>query len=130
MGMWHGKSRRLPTGARRKKFRKKRKYEMGRDPAETIIGPEKRKIVRTRGGNIKIKLLSAEYANVTDSSTGVTKKVKILDALENPANIDYSRRRVITRGAIIKTELGIAKVTSRPGQNGVVNAILIKEKKK
>lgn len=129
MVIWHGKSRRLPTGARRKKFRKKRKYEMGRDPAETILGPDKRKIIRTRGGNFKIKLLSTEFANVTDPSTKTTKKVKIVDVLENPANIDYSRRGVITRGTIIKTELGLARVTSRPGQNGIVNAILIEKEK-
>ncbi len=129
MVIWHGKSRRLPTGARRKKFRKKRKYEMGRDPAETVLGPDKRKIVRIRGGNFKIKLLSTEFANVTDPSTKITKKVKITGVLENPANIDYSRRGVITRGAIIKTELGLARVTSRPGQNGTVNAILIEGRK-
>lgn len=129
MVIWHGKSRRLPTGAIRKKFRKKRKYEMGRDPAGTILGPDKRKIVRTRGGNFKIKLLSTEFANVADPSTRTTKKVKIIDVLENPANIDYSRRGVITRGAIIKTELGLARVTSRPGQNGIVNAILIEKEK-
>jgi len=126
--IWHGRSRRLPTGARRKKFRKKRKYEMGRDPAETILGPDKRKIIRTRGGNTKVRLLSTEYANVVDPDSGTTKKVKIVDVLENPANIDYSRRGVITKGAVIKTEMGIARVTSRPGQNGVVNAILIREK--
>jgi len=126
--IWHGRSRRLPTGARRKKFRKKRKYEMGRDPAETILGPDKRKIIRTRGGNTKVRLLSTEYANVTDPDSGTTKKVKIVDVLENPANIDYSRRGVITKGVVIKTEMGIARVTSRPGQNGVVNAILIREK--
>jgi len=102
---------------------------MGRDPAETILGSDKRKIIRTRGGNIKVKLLSTEYANVTDPSNGTTKKVKIVDVMENPANIDYSRRGVITKGSIIKTELGLAKVTSRPGQNGVVNAVLITEEK-
>ena len=127
MVIWHGRSRRLPTGARRKKFRKKRKYEMGRDPAETILGPDKRKIIRTRGGNTKVKLLSSEYANVTDPKSGITKKVRIVDVVKNPANIDYSRRGVITKGAIIKTEIGTAKVTSRPGQNGIINAVLIKE---
>ncbi|MCD6164650.1 MAG: 30S ribosomal protein S8e [Candidatus Odinarchaeota archaeon] len=127
MVIWHGRSRRLPTGARRKKFRKKRKYEMGRDPAETILGPDKRKIIRTRGGNTKVKLLSSEYANVTDPKSGITKKMRIIDVVKNPANIDYSRRGVITKGAIIKTEIGTAKVTSRPGQNGIINAVLIKE---
>jgi len=100
---------------------------MGRDPAETILGPDKRKIIRTRGGNTKVKLLSSEYANVTDPKSGITKKMRIIDIVKNPANIDYSRRGVITKGAIIKTEIGTAKVTSRPGQNGIINAVLIKE---
>jgi small subunit ribosomal protein S8e len=45
--------------------------------------------------------------------------------VENPANPHYVRRNIITKGAVIKTELGNAKVTSRPGQDGVVNAALI-----
>jgi small subunit ribosomal protein S8e len=43
----------------------------------------------------------------------------------NPASMDYQRRKVITRGTIIKTEKGLAKVTSRPGQDGILNAVLI-----
>ncbi|MEM5832609.1 MAG: 30S ribosomal protein S8e, partial [Candidatus Aenigmatarchaeota archaeon] len=39
----------------------------------------------------------------------------------------YERRKIITKGAIIKTEIGLAKVTSRPSQHGVVNAILIQK---
>ncbi|MHA1594502.1 MAG: 30S ribosomal protein S8e [Candidatus Baldrarchaeia archaeon] len=130
MGVWHGPSRRLPTGALRKLARKKRKYEMGRPPVETTIGEEKRKVVRARGGNIKVKLLQATYANVSDPKTGITKKVKILKVIENPANRDYSRRGIITKGAIVKTEIGDAVVTSRPGQDGVVNAVLISEETK
>jgi len=42
--------------------------------------------------------------------------------------VDFVRRKIITKGAIIKTELGLAKVTSRPSQDGVVNAVLIEEK--
>jgi small subunit ribosomal protein S8e len=71
-------------------------------------------------------MMLCEYANVTDPKSGKTKKVKILDVEENPANIDFSRRKIITRGAVINTEAGKAKVTSRPGQSGIVNAILIK----
>jgi small subunit ribosomal protein S8e len=52
--------------------------------------------------------------------------VKILGVAKNPANKEYERRQVITKGALIKTELGLARVTSRPGQNGVVNAVLVK----
>jgi len=54
--------------------------------------------------------------------------VKILRVIKNPANVDYDRRGVITQGTIVETSLGTARVTSRPGQNGIVNAVLIPEK--
>lgn len=82
-----------------------------------------------RGGNIKTRLVSSQYANVSDPEKGKTKKVKILEVVRNPASGEYSRKKVITRGAIIKTKLGLAKVTSRPGQDGTLNAILVKAAK-
>ena len=66
-------------------------------------------------------------ANISDSS-GKTTKVQIQRVIKNPANVDYDRRGVITKGTIIATNLGTAKVTSRPGQDGIVNAILIDKK--
>ena len=102
---------------------------MGRLPTETIVAPnEERRRIRVRGGNYKVRLVKALYANVTIPSQGVTKRVRILRVVENPASQDYSRRGIITKGAIIQTELGRARVTSRPGQDGVVNAVLLEEK--
>ena len=43
----------------------------------------------------------------------------------NSANPNYVRRNIITKGAIVETPEGNAKVTSRPGQDGVINGILI-----
>ncbi len=129
MGVWHGKSKRKPSGGKLRMARGKRKYEMGREPVETQFGDEeKRKKVRVRGGNLKVKLRVASYANVTDATAGKTVKAKILGVEKNPASVDYSRRKIITKGAIIRTELGLAKVTSRPGQDGVVNAVLMEQK--
>ncbi|MBL7118564.1 30S ribosomal protein S8e, partial [Candidatus Bathyarchaeota archaeon] len=73
----------------------------------------------------KAVLLRTEEINVTNLKTRRTQKVRIDEVLKNPANVDYNRRGVITKGAIVKTALGNARVTSRPGQNGVVNGILI-----
>jgi len=73
---------------------------------------------------LKTSLKFAEAANVHDSASGKTSKTKITRVLENPANRDYERRGVITRGALIDTELGRARVTSRPAQDGVINALL------
>ena len=116
--------KRKATGGRRKKFRGRRKYERDGYALEPILGEPKLVKKRTRGGNLKLGLRSVNYANVADG-TKVT-KVKILKVLENLANRDYERRGVITKGAIIETELGRAKVVSRPSQDGVVNAVLLK----
>ena len=122
---WQGRSRRKFTGGRVTLSRGKRKCEIGRESPETHIGEERKKIIRTRGNNRKVRVLRANMANVTDPKTGETKKVGMEIVVSNPANQHYVRRNVVTKGAVIKTELGDAKVTSRPGQDGTVNAVLI-----
>jgi len=127
MSIYQGKDFRKITGGRRRPHRKKRKYELGRFPTLTSLSDkEKNAVQRVRGGNVKIRIKKATYANVTDPDEGVTKKVKILKVVKTPANREYARRGIITKGTIIETELGLAEVTSRPGQDGIVNAILIK----
>ncbi|HDD70137.1 30S ribosomal protein S8e [Candidatus Bathyarchaeota archaeon] len=131
MSVWHGNlHKRKPSGGRKRAYRRKRKFERGSFPAETILGETKRKTVRTRGGNLKIKVLSDKYACITNPKNGKTEKVEILRVVRNPANVDYDRRGVITKGAVIETPLGLARVTSRPGQNGIINAVILKEREK
>jgi len=125
MALWQGRSRRAITGKILRPYRKKRKYEMGGEHLFTTIGERRTKIVRTRGGNQKVKLLSTNVAYVTDKKTGRTTKTEILSVVENPANPHYVRRNIITKGAIIETKLGKAKVTSRPGQHGEIFAVLV-----
>lgn len=128
MPQWHGDlHKRKRSGGRRKVFRGKRAYEMGSDPAETTLGEPRIVSKRGRGGNIKLSALATKYANVTDPATGKTEKTEIKGVAKNPANVDYQRRGVITKGAVVETPLGQARVTSRPGQHGVVNAILIQK---
>ncbi|MEM1537264.1 MAG: 30S ribosomal protein S8e [Candidatus Nezhaarchaeales archaeon] len=124
--VWRLKDLKKPTGGRRRPYRKKRKRERGRHPIETLIG-ERQVVVkrRVRGGGIKLGLKSAVYANVADPETKEVRKVKVLSVKSNPASVDYSRRGVITKGALIETEAGPARVTSRPGQDGVINAIKV-----
>ncbi len=126
---WRARSKRKPTGARLKNFARKRKRDLGREETRTQLGGENKKIIITRGHNTKIKLSSSEHVNLTNPKTGKTRRVKILDVEKNPANIDFSRRGVITRGAIINTSAGKARVTSRPGQIGIINAVLVKPEK-
>jgi len=125
MSVWHGSSRKKKlTGGRKRAYRVKRKFESGSFPAETTLGEPKTKSVRGYGGNIKVKALSAKHASVTDQKTGKTQKTEILRVVKNSANVDYNRRGVITKGAEIETSLGLARVTSRPGNAGVINAVL------
>ncbi len=129
MSVWHGNlQKKKLTGGRKRMNRGKRKYEQGTYAAETILGEPKRKSTRGFGGNTKIKLLTEKYASVTDVKSGKTEKAEILRVIKNRANVDYNRRGVITKGAEIDTSIGIARVTSRPGNDGVINAILISSK--
>ena len=129
MPLWQGKSKRYHSGARRRSSRKHRKYERGSQATETIMGDKKLRIRRVLGGNSKLRLLAISHANVTDRATGKSEKTKIVQVLKNPANVDFDRRGIITKGTIIETEKGKAMVTSRPGQKGVIDAITIDEDK-
>ena len=125
MGIWHGRSGRTKTGSRVRKFRGKRKHQLGRVPTETIMGDDRVKVLESKGSATKTPMITVKYANVTDPKKNTTVRAEIQDVEENTASMDYQRRKVITRGTIIKTSEGRARVTSRPGQDGVLNAILI-----
>lgn len=128
MPMWHSdQGKRKVTGGRRKSYRTRRSFEVGGYPAETRLGEAIRRVHKTRGNTKKIKLLVERYANVAIPLTGKTEKVAIQEVIENTANADYNRRKIIVRGAIIETSLGRAVVTSRSGQDGVINAVKLVE---
>jgi small subunit ribosomal protein S8e len=126
MPQWHGDlHKRKKTGGKKHIFRGKRAFEMGSDAAETIVGETRITTTRGRGGNLKLRALAVNSVNVTDPATGKSQKTEIRAVVKNPANVDYQRRGVITKGAVLDTPLGQALVTSRPGQHGAVNAVLI-----
>ncbi|WP_292731984.1 30S ribosomal protein S8e [Methanoculleus sp.] len=122
---WQGRSVRKPSGGRYHTSQGKKRSEIGRAPAETHIGEERKKIVRTFGGNQKVRALRVDYATVANPATGETHKAKIETVEANSANPNYVRRNLLTKGAIIKTDIGRARIVSRPGQDGVVNAVLL-----
>ncbi len=113
------------TGGRRHPLRVRRKYEIDRYPNEALTDPQVTVTRKVRGKNQKTALKKIDFINLSVPNSKV-KKTKILKVLENPTNNDYQRRGVITKGAILETKEGKCKVVSRPGQDGVVNAILIK----
>lgn len=126
MTQWNLRSKRKTTGGILNKSSKKNRHQRGRDFMPAHVGETRTREIRSRGGNKKMFMLAANIANV--SAGGIIKKAKILNVLENPADSQFVRRNIITKGAIIETDLGKAKVTSRPGQNGVVNAVIVEEK--
>ncbi len=125
MALWQGKPNKKSTGGRLVPSKGKRKFEIGREKQYTRLGKQSLKQYRTCGGNVKVGMLAAEFANVVDKKTGKIAKVKITNVKTNPADPNYVQRNIINKGATIETELGTAIVTSRPGQDGAVNAVLI-----
>lgn len=128
MVVTHGKSKRKVSGGKYLKFRSKRVHEIGNRQTDTKLDEAvKKKTDRGRGGNRKIRLMHGNIANVYDPSTKKYANVKIIDVLDNPADRNFIRKDIMTKGAVIETEAGKAKITSRPGQHGVINAVVVKE---
>ena len=125
---WHDTlTKRKQTGGKRRAYRSKRIFDQGRAPVETVLGETKRKTVKGRSRMEKTKIVKASVVNVSNPATGKTEHLEILDVVSNPAKADYNRRGVITKGTIIRTENGLARIVSRPGQDGALNAIAEKE---
>ena len=126
MALSQQKSTRKPTGGRYKAgFRKKRLYELGREPSFTKLGGKRVQALRVMGANRKLRMLSADTANLFDPKSKSFKQAKIKTITDNPANRHFISRNIMTKGSVIDTEMGKARITSRPGQDGVVNAVLI-----
>jgi small subunit ribosomal protein S8e len=126
---YQGRSKRTSTGGRVRPHDKKKKHELGREPTETRVGEPKFRTVDVRGSGVKVRALATDVVNVNDG--GETTHAEILDVVENPSNPNYARRNIVTKGAIIQVDLdgdeAEARVTSRPGQNGQVNAVLVED---
>jgi len=125
MAITHNKDTRKPSGGLRRLARKKKKFEMGRSLVLQIVGKETRKKVVVRGGSTQSRLLKGEFVNVSDGKK--VSRATILKVVEHPSNPFFIRRNILTKGAIIETNKGYARVTSRPGQQGDVSAVLLKD---
>jgi len=114
------------TGGRRHPLRIRRKYETDRYPNEALTGAQVTVTRTVRGKNRKTAVKTIDFVNLATGDAKV-KKAKILKVLDNATNNDYKRRGIITKGAILETQEGKCRVVSKPGQNGIVNAVLVKE---
>lgn len=112
------------TGGKYHANRKKKKYELAGIPRIVYLKPTKMKVLRVTGGHLKNVLLTCDVANII-LKNGKTKKAKIKNVLETHSDRFLAKQNILVKGAIIDTEIGKAKVTNRPGQEGCVNAILV-----
>ncbi len=119
------KTGRKISGGKYIKNRKKKLYENLGQKRVVKLGEEKRKSTRVRGGNKKTFLLRSNIINVCDKNKKL-KKVEIKNVVETPSNRFLARQNVITKGAIIETELGKVRITNRPTQEGIINGVLVK----
>ena len=118
-----GRSTRKRTGGRLKHASNKKRHQLGREPAETTVGETRLQYIDSRGTEQKVRALSTNVAQVADG--GEVSEAAIENVVDNPANVNYARRNIVTKGAVIETSAGRARVTSRPGQTGQVNAVLL-----
>ncbi|MBI2133801.1 30S ribosomal protein S8e [Candidatus Woesearchaeota archaeon] len=117
--------KRSSSGSRYIKARDKRLFESGNVPTHTRIGDRQTKLVRVKGGGLKFRTINSNMVNVLDPKSKSYRKAAIKTVVDNPASKHFIRRNIMTRGTVIETELGKARVTNRPGQEGMINAVLI-----
>ena len=99
-----GKHKRRETGGRRSKFRKKRKFELGRPAAMTKIGEKRVHVVRARGGNLKFRALRLDAGNFSWGTEVCTRKVRVLDVTYNASNNELVRTKTLVKGAIVMVD--------------------------
>ncbi|WP_332899729.1 MULTISPECIES: 30S ribosomal protein S8e [unclassified Haladaptatus] len=119
-----GRSMRKRTGGRRRSLRNKKKHELGRQPTETHVGDAKFRVVEGRGNTKKLRAISTDSVTIAKGD-GTSVTATIEGVKENNSNPNYARRNIITKGALLTTNEGVVRVTSRPGQDGQVNGVLV-----
>lgn len=119
------KKGRKVSGGKYKKARKKKLTEAKGKVRVVKLGEKKVKRLDGRGKTSKMVSLSQNTANIIHK--GKAKKANIKNVLETPANRFLARQNVLIKGALIETDIGKARITNRPSQEGMVEAILVEE---
>ncbi|CAN1221039.1 40S ribosomal protein S8 [Linum grandiflorum] len=97
--------KRRATGGKKKAWRKKRKYELGRQPANTKLSSNKTvRRVRVRGGNVKWRALRLDTGNFSWGSEAESKKARLLDVVYNASNNELVRTQTLVKGAIVQVD--------------------------
>ena len=117
------KSGRKISGGRYKKPKKKKLTGRQSQARIVKIADKKSKLLKGRGKTTKKVLLTEKTANVMHN--GKAQKTEIKNVLETPSNVFLARQNILIKGAIIETELGKARITNRPSQEGMIQAVII-----
>ena len=96
--------KRSHTGAKRAHYRKKRKFELGRQAAMTKIGPKRIHEVRVRGGNKKFRALRLDTGNISWGSEAISRKCRIIDVVYNATNNELVRTKTLVKGCIVQVD--------------------------
>ena len=111
-----------------KHHRGKRRTEISSENQFAYVGEvEQRKSYRKTAGSQTVSLLSAHEINVNTPKEGKTVRATINNVIENDADPNYVRRNIVTKGAVVDTDVGRVRVTSRPGMHGVVSGVLLED---
>ena len=112
------------TGGKKRKATDKKLHFVGGTFTATKVGEKDiRQNNFARGNTFKVKLKAAKFVNVL-TPQGM-KKVAMRTVLETLDNRHYARQNIVTKGAVVDTEIGKVKITNRVGQDGVVNGKLL-----
>jgi small subunit ribosomal protein S8e len=121
----HGKSKKKQTGGRFTNSQPKRLHQKGSAPVQTRIADVHKKTTPTKGGGMKVKVIASNKVNLYDPKTKKYSMESIKNVAENSADRHFVRHNILTKGAVIMTSKGKARVTNRPAQEGTVNATLV-----
>ena len=128
MAQWHGISRRKASGGRLKRpssYRGKRRTEISSEKQYTRIGDTSRKVYRKRSDSQSVRVLYDTVINVADKKTGKVIQATLQSVSENAADPNFVRQNIMTKGAVVETDKGQVRITSRPGSHGVINGVLL-----
>ncbi|KXN74807.1 ribosomal protein S8e [Conidiobolus coronatus NRRL 28638] len=96
--------KRSHTGARKSQYRMKRKFELGRQAANTKLGAKRIHSIRVRGGNTKHRALRLDTGNFSWGSEAISRKTRVVAVSYNASNNELVRTNTLVKGAIIQID--------------------------
>lgn len=72
-----------------------------------------------------VRVMAENRVSINDTKSGKTSLGTIVSVIENESNPNYVRRNILVKGALIETDKGVVKITSRPGKDGVINGVKV-----